>query len=65
MNRNKFIATIVLLILSFSSSILLFFYQTERMTIEIAQMSAIVLFILFLIFGGFYLYFDLKHLNKK
>ena len=65
MNNKKLLATVVLVILSFSTSLILFLYQTERMSMEIAQTSAIIFFILFLLFGGFYLYFDLKNLNKK
>jgi len=65
MNNKKLLATVVLIILSFSTSLILFLYQTERMSMEIAQTSAIFFFILFLLFGGFYLYFDLKNLNKK
>tara|TARA_B100002019_G_scaffold200142_1_gene173444 strand:- start:1837 stop:2034 length:198 start_codon:yes stop_codon:yes gene_type:complete len=65
MNNKKLLATVVLVILSFSTSLILLLYQTDRMSMEIAQTLAIFFFILFLLFGGFYLYFDLKNLNKK
>ena len=65
MNNGKLLTTLILLILSFSTSLIVFLYQTERLSIEIAQISAFIFFGLFLLFGGFYLYFDLKNLDKK
>ena len=65
MNKYKLIATIVLVILGFSTSIILFLYQTERLDMETAQTLAIYFFGYFIIFGAGYLYFDLKNLSKK
>ena len=39
MNKNKLISTIVLVILGFSTSVILFLYQTERLDIETAETS--------------------------
>ena len=41
MNKNKLIATIVLVILGFSTSVILFLYQTERLDMETAQTLAL------------------------
>ena len=65
MNKNKLIATIVSVILGFSTSIILFLYQTERLDMETAQTLALYFFGAFIIFGAGYLYFDLKNLNNK
>ena len=65
MNKNKLIATIVLVILGFSTSVILFLYQTERLDMETAQTLAVYFFIAFIVFGAGYLYFDLKNLSNK
>tara|TARA_A100000164_G_scaffold116708_1_gene102952 strand:- start:65 stop:262 length:198 start_codon:yes stop_codon:yes gene_type:complete len=65
MNKNKSIATIVLVILGFSTSFILFLYQTERLDMVVAQTLALYFFGAFILFGAIYLYFDLKNLNKK
>ena len=65
MNKNKLIATFILILLSFSISITVFFYQTEKINFEMAQMLGLYLFCAFIIFGGIYLYFVLKKLDKK
>ena len=65
MNKNKLIATIVLIILGFSTSVILFLYQTERLDMQTAQTLALYFFCAFILFGAVYLYFDLKNLNKK
>ena len=65
MNKNKLISTIVLVILGFSTSVILFLYQTERLDMETAQTLALYLFGAFILFGAVYLYFDLKNLSKK
>ena len=65
MNKNKLIATVVLVILGFSTSFILFLYQTERLDMLTAQTLALYFFGAFILFGAVYLYFDLKNLNKK
>ena len=65
MNKNKLIATIVLVILGFSTSVILFLYQTERLDMQTAQTLSLYFFGAFILFGAVYLYFDLKNLNKK
>ena len=65
MNKNKLIATIVLVILGFSTSFILFLYQTERLDMQTAQTLSLYFFGAFILFGAVYLYFDLKNLNKK
>ena len=65
MNNNKLIATIVLVILGFSTSFILFLFQTERLVMQTAQTLALYFFGAFILFGAVYLYFDLKNLNKK
>ena len=65
MNKNKLTSTLILIFLSFSISITVFFYQTEKINIEMAQTLALYFFCAFIIFGGIYLYFDLKNLDKK
>ena len=65
MNKNKLISTIILVILGFSTSVILFLYQTERVTMETAQTLALYFFGTFILFGAVYLYFDLKNLNNK
>jgi len=65
MNKNKLIATIVLVILGFSTSVILFLYQTERLDMETAQTLALYFFGTFIVFGAGYLYFDLKNLSNK
>ena len=65
MNKNKLIATIVLVILGFSTSVILFLYQTERLDMETAQTLAMYFFVAFIVFGEGYLYFDLKNLSNK
>ena len=65
MNKNKLIATIVLVILGFSTSVILFLYQTEKLDMETAQTLAIYFFGAFIVFGAGYLYFDLKDLSNK
>ena len=65
MNKNKLIATVVLVILGFSTSFILFLYQTERLDMQTAQTLALYFFGAFILFGTDYLYFDLKNLNKK
>ncbi len=65
MNKNKLIATVVLVILGFSTSFILFLYQTERLDMQTAQTLALYFFGTFILFGAVYLYFDLKNLNKK
>ena len=65
MKKNKLIATIVLVILGFSTSLILFLYQTERLDMETAQTLALCFFGAFIIFGAGYLYFDLKNLSSK
>ena len=65
MNKNKLIATVVLVILGFSTSFILFLYQTERLDMQTAQTLALYFFGVFILFGAVYLYFDLKNLNKK
>ena len=65
MNKNKLIGTIVLVLLSFSTSFILFLYQTERLDMQIAQTLALYFFGAFILFGAVYLYFDLKNLNEK
>ena len=65
MNNNKLVATIILVTLGFSSSLILFLYQTARLDIETAQNLAVFFFVVFIIFGAGYLYFDLKNLDKK
>ena len=70
MNKNKLIATVVLVILGFSTSFILFLYQTERLDMQTAQTLALYFFVkelsgAFILFGAVYLYFDLKNLNKK
>ena len=65
MNKNKLIATIVLVILGFSTSVILFLYQTEKLDMETAQTLAMYFFGAFIVFGAGYLYFDLKDLSNK
>ena len=65
MNKNKLIATIVLILLGFSTSFILFLYQTERLNMQTAQTLALYFFGAFILFGAVYLYFDLKNLNEK
>ena len=65
MNENKLIATIVLIILGFSTSVILFLYQTSRLDMETAQTLALYFFGAFILFGAGYLYFDLKKLSSK
>ena len=65
MNKNKLISTIILVILGFSTSVILFLYQTERVTMETAQTLSLYFFGAFIRFGAVYLYFDLKNLNNK
>ena len=65
MNKNKLIATIVLVLLGFSTSLILFLYQTERLDMQTAQTLALYSFGALILFGAVYLYFDLKNLNKK
>ena len=65
MNMNKLIATIVLVLLGFSTSFILFLYQTERLDMQTAQTLALYFFGALILFGAVYLYFDLKNLNKK
>ena len=65
MSNNKLISTIVLVILGFSSSIIVFLYQTERLDMETAQTLALYFFGAFIVFGAGYLYFDLKNLSNK
>ena len=62
---NKLISTVVLIILGFSTSVILFLYQTERLDMETAQTLALYFFVAFILFGAVYLYFDLKNLSKK
>ncbi len=65
MKKNKLIATIVLVILGFSTSVILFLYQTERLGMETAQTLALYFFGAFIVFGAGYLYLDLKNLSSK
>ena len=65
MSNNKLISTIVLVILGFSSSIIVFLYQTERLDMGTAQTLALYSFGAFIVFGAGYLYFDLKNLSNK
>jgi len=65
MNKKKLISTIVLVILGFSTSVILFLYQTDRLDMETAQTLALYFFSAFILFGAVYLYFDLKNLSKK
>ena len=65
MNKNKLIATIVLVLLGFSTSFILFLYQTERLDMQTAQTLALYFFGALILFGAVYLYFDLKNLNEK
>ena len=65
MSNNKLISTIVLVILGFSSSIIVFLYQTERLDMGTAQTLALYFFCAFIVFGAGYLYFDLKNLSNK
>ena len=65
MNKNKLIATVVLVFLGFSTSFILFLYQTVRLDMQTAQTLALYFFGAFILFGAVYLYFDLKNLNKK
>ena len=65
MNKNKLIATVVLVILGFSTSFILFLYHTVRLDMHTAQTLALYFFGAFILFGAVYLYFDLKNLNKK
>ena len=65
MSKNKLISTIVLVILGFSSSVIVFLYQTERLDMGTAQTLAIYFFVAFIVFGAGYLYFDLKNLSNK
>ena len=65
MSKNKLISTIVLVILGFSSSVIGFLYQTERLDLGTAQTLALYFFGAFIIFGAGYLYFDLKNLSSK
>ena len=65
MNKNKLIATIVLVLLGFSTSFILFLYQTERLDMQTAQTLALYFLGSFILFGAVYLYFYLKNLNKK
>lgn len=65
MNNNKLIATLVLILLSFSISIIVFLYQSERLDIETAQTLGLYFFGAFIVFGVGYLYFDLKNLSNK
>ena len=65
MNKNKLIATIVLVLLGFSTSFILSLYQTERLDMQTAQTLALYFFGALILFGAVYLYFDLKNLNKK
>ena len=65
MNMNKLIATIVLVLLGFSTSFILSLYQTERLDMQTAQTLALYFFGALILFGAVYLYFDLKNLNKK
>ena len=65
MNINKLIATIVLVILGLSTSVILFLYQTARLDIETAQTLALFFFGALIVYGAGYLYFDLKNLNIK
>ena len=65
MNKNKLIATIVLVVLGFSTSVILFLYQEEKLDMETAQTLAMYFFGAFIVFGAGYLYFDLKNLSNK
>ena len=65
MNKNKLIATIVLVTLGFSTSVLVFLYQTEILDMETAQTLVMYFFGAFIVFGAGYLYFDLKNLSNK
>ena len=65
MNKNKLIATVVLVILGFSTSFILFLYQTERLDMQTAQTLALYFFGAFIFFGAVFLYFCLKNFNKK
>jgi len=65
MDKNKLIATIILVFLGFSTSVILFLYQTERLDMETAQTLALYFFGAFIVFGAGYLYFDLKNLSNK
>ena len=65
MNKNKLIATIVLVTLGFSSSVIVFLYQTEILDMETAQTLVMYFFGAFIVFGAGYLYFDLKKLSNK
>ena len=65
MSNNKLISTIVLVILGFSSSIIVFLYQTERLDMGTAQTLSLYFFGAFIVFGAGYLYFDLKNLSNK
>ncbi len=65
MNKNKLIATIVLVTLGFSTSVISFLYQTERLDMETAQTLALYFFGALFVFGVGYLYFDLKNLSDK
>ena len=65
MDKNKLIATIILVFLGFSTSVILFLYQTERLDMQTAQTLALYFLGAFILFGAVYLYFDLKNLNKK
>ena len=65
MDKNKLIATIILVFLGFSTSVILFLYQTERLDMETAQTLALYFFGAFIVFGAGYLYFALKNLSNK
>jgi len=65
MNKKKLIATIVLVVLGFSTSVILFLYQEEKLDMETAQTLAMYFFGAFIVFGAGYLYFDLKNLSNK
>ena len=65
MNKNKLIATIVLAILGFSTTFILFLYLTERLDMETAQTLALYFFGALIVYGAGYLYFDLKNLDIK
>ena len=65
MSKNKLIATIVLVTLGLSSSVIVFLYRTEMLDMGTAQTLALYFFVAFIVFGAGYLYFDLKNLNSK
>ena len=65
MSKNKLIATIVLVTLGLSSSVIVFLYRTEMLDMGTAQTLASYFFGAFIVFGAGYLYFDLKNLSSK